>query len=482
MGERKRLGFLNASAARLQYHKASFHLRMRFPCTLFLVLLSLTARAESAGVGVVFLKESAAPFDSAAFAASRQISEQLDDDAKAGALTLLPSVFGRIPVVQSRSSSVKLMYRAQRALDGLRFAQATKSLREILDECTDDPLTVDAALFNEALSKLATTLFRLSEEKEAKKLLTDLARQAPDASIPEDAAPFFRLEFDKAKQRVAKLPQYPLSIEGPEDAWVSIDGRLTGMLPLGELRLTKGMHHVRVALTTSEGKTLGFGRSVAMTEPKKITAKLSPITKNKVVTGKVELAQNNTIDDGTFARLVSHAKVTGADYVLVVLLAANAKAEGAPSFYSALFSAKRNAVAALPAVTPASGKLRDWNDALLSQLRTFVGVSEIPHSLTVQPIPVVPTKADDVPLAKATPAPVKAPTPPTSPVDAALVAQSAPKAPLVGDEPAPTVSKPVPTWVWIAGGIGAAAAIGVGGYFVYSAASKPVSGTVTATW
>ncbi len=454
----------------------------RLSCTLVFVFFSLTAQAESAAVGVVFLKESAAPFDSAAFASARQVSDQLDEDANAGTLTVLPSVFGRIPVIQSRSSSVKLMYRAQRALDGLRFAQATKSLRAIIDECTDDPLTVDAALFSDALSKLATTLFRQSEEKEAKKLLTDLARQAPDASVPEDAAPFFRLEFEKAKQRVAKLPQYALSIEGPAGAWVSIDGRLTGTLPLDDQRLTKGIHHLRIALSTAEGKTFGFARAVSMTETKKITVKLSPITKNKVVTGKVELAPNNTIDDTTFAKLVSHAKVTGADHVLLVLLASEGKTEGAPVFYSALFSARRNAVAALPAVTSASGQLRDWNDALLSQLRSFVGVSETPHSLTVQPIPTVPQKDDDVPLAKTTPGSVKTPTPAASPVDTALVAKSAPKAPLVGAEPAPTVSKPVPTWVWIAGGIGAAAAIGVGGYFVYSAASKPVSGTVTATW
>jgi hypothetical protein len=40
----------------------------------------------------------------------------------------------------------------------------------------------------------------------------------------------------------------------------------------------------------------------------------------------------------------------------------------------------------------------------------------------------------------------------------------------------------VPAWVWIATGVVVAAGAGVGIYFGYQAANKPVTGTVTATW
>lgn len=40
----------------------------------------------------------------------------------------------------------------------------------------------------------------------------------------------------------------------------------------------------------------------------------------------------------------------------------------------------------------------------------------------------------------------------------------------------------VPVWVWVVAGVAVAAGAGVGGYFAISSATRPVSGTVTATW
>jgi hypothetical protein len=40
----------------------------------------------------------------------------------------------------------------------------------------------------------------------------------------------------------------------------------------------------------------------------------------------------------------------------------------------------------------------------------------------------------------------------------------------------------VPVWVWVVTGVVVAAGVGVGGYFGYTAITRPVSGTVTATW
>ena len=50
-----------------------------------------------------------------------------------------------------------------------------------------------------------------------------------------------------------------------------------------------------------------------------------------------------------------------------------------------------------------------------------------------------------------------------------------------GNKP-PEVKSGVPAWVWIVTGVAVAAGAGVGGYFGISAATKPVTGTVTATW
>jgi hypothetical protein len=49
-------------------------------------------------------------------------------------------------------------------------------------------------------------------------------------------------------------------------------------------------------------------------------------------------------------------------------------------------------------------------------------------------------------------------------------------------EPPPTVKPSVPTWVWVVAGGVAVAGAGVGAYFGIREATRPVTGTVTASW
>jgi hypothetical protein len=54
---------------------------------------------------------------------------------------------------------------------------------------------------------------------------------------------------------------------------------------------------------------------------------------------------------------------------------------------------------------------------------------------------------------------------------------------LVDSGPPPRLaSEGLPPWVWVVVGVGVAAGIGVGTYAVIATASRPVTGTVTATW
>ena len=56
-------------------------------------------------------------------------------------------------------------------------------------------------------------------------------------------------------------------------------------------------------------------------------------------------------------------------------------------------------------------------------------------------------------------------------------------APDLGEKPPEKeVKSGVPVWVWVVTGVAVAAGAGVGGYFGITALTKPVTGTVTATW
>jgi hypothetical protein len=70
--------------------------------------------------------------------------------------------------------------------------------------------------------------------------------------------------------------------------------------------------------------------------------------------------------------------------------------------------------------------------------------------------------------------------PPAGRVIAPLAGSAAP--PSRSDELDGTMKKGVPKWVWFAVGGVVLAGAGVGGYFGYQAATRPVTGTATATW
>jgi hypothetical protein len=393
--------------------------------------------------------------------------------AQTESLRAPPVMFSPTAAVKRSLEASALAKQADASLEGLRLEQAATKLKSLLALAQANPLAVDAQLFEETLVKLSSTFFRLSEEKEAKKLLADLARQSSRQLPPDGAAPFFALELSKAKERVAKLEQFPLSIDGPEQALAFVDGTLLGHLPLRQVPVTQGVHHIRVIETTAQGDTTAFAKSIHVKEPLQFRVNLSAVERSRALRSTVALSSDFGIDDLTLSQLSTLARAAEVSHIAVARIDTAATPTDSTAFL-ALYALANGSVAALPALSfrgsQDSSKAAVRN-ALSEQLKSFSAVSALPHYLRAARAATktsVPTER----AASMTPQIAAGPTSlPTKDVPVDLASP-----------PPATASKSVPTWVIIAGSVAAAAAVGVGSYVIYSAASRPVTGTVTATW
>lgn len=386
----------------------------------------------------------------------------------------------------------------KKAFEDLRFEDATNNLKKGIEGLLADPATADFEAIIDAHVKLAAAYFRMGEEKDAKTALLDLARLSPQYQLPPGYPPVFVREFDKAKKRLDKQPRGQVSIEGPGGATAFLDGRDLGMVPVLEENVPAGAHYVKV----EGGKGERFGQVVdvkgALVKVKaSFGAERAPVERapvNAVQDPKISA----TVDDGTKERLTGYANAVKADFALVGYVYRTSDTQLTAG--TALFAVKKGLFAALAPVSfdtdvlTANTESFKLCDELVKRTGALGGASALPLNLaskvakTGTGVAKVDTKAKN-------PDDVEAVTPTSKKV--VLVPKDDTRkldntsTPIDLEKKDDTTTTPpggevkkggVPVWVWIVAGAAVAAGAGVGGYFGYQALTKPVTGTVTATW
>jgi hypothetical protein len=380
----------------------------------------------------------------------------------------------------------------RKAFEDLRFDDAVTSFKKGIAAMLADPATADYEGVTDAYVKLAAAFFRKGEEKDAKAALLDLARFNPTYALPPGYPPVFQREFDKAKKRLDKQPKGQVSIEGPAGSTAFLDGRDLGMVPVLEENVPAGAHYVKV----EGGKGDRFGQVIEMKGALvKVKASFSSSGGDRApVTAPVDPKIASTIDEPTHQRLSGYLKSTNADYALVGYVYKTGDTQLTAG--TALYSVKKSAFAALEPVgfdtevLTANTEAFKLVDAVVLKLATFGSSAALPLNLASKPAKAG-TGGVAVVAAKTTtdPEDVEAATPKEKKPVLTPEQKATDDGPVVDvnehvAEKPPEVksSGGVPTWVWVVTGVAVAAGAGVGGYFIISEATKPVTGTVTASW
>lgn len=382
-----------------------------------------------------------------------------------------------------------------KAFDDLRFDDAVASLKKGIGAMLADPATADYEAVTDAYVKLSAAYFRKGEEKDAKGALLDLARFNPSFQLPPGYPPVFQREFEKAKKRLDKQPKGQVSIEGPAGATAFLDGRDLGMVPVLEENVPAGAHYVKV----EAGKGDKFGQVIDVKGGLvKVKAAFSSGGGERApVTGPVDPKISQTIDDATQGRLSAYLKSSNADYAVVGYVYKTGDTQ--LTCGSALYSVKKNAFAALDAVAfdtevlTANTEAFKLADGVVLKLASFGASAALPLNLASRTakagtsgvaVAVGPVDPEDLDAATPKSKPVLTPTERPFEKKSTVVDIAGDGTDHLGEKP-PEVKKPsggVPVWVWVVAGVAVAGGAAAGGYFAISAATKPVTGTVTATW
>lgn len=384
----------------------------------------------------------------------------------------------------------------KKAFDELRFEDAVTNLRKGIEGMLGDPATADYESVTDAYVKLAASAFRMGEEKEAKTALLDFARFAPTYELSAGFPPVFQREFEKAKKRLEKQPKGGISIDGPSGSTAFINGRDLGMVPISDEVVPSGTHYVKVEGPKGEK----WGQAVNVTGGSvKVKASFgSAVERAPVVAQKPSIPETNiaaSLDTGAPARLTSYLKAVNAEWALVGYVYKTSDSQLTAG--TALFSLRRSQFSALTPVSfdtdvlTANTEAFKIGEELATRLMSFGTAASLPFNLAARP-----AKAGTTTVARK-----DAPTSNTEDLDlAAPVSKKVALTPRAEPQPevkqvvldetpvdlaekAPEAAKSgVPAWVWVVTGVAVAAGAGVGGYFGITALTKPVTGTVTATW
>jgi hypothetical protein len=413
--------------------------------------------------------------DAATDEAATTFTQLANDELKARTDTVdfiaAPQVKGTPAPAVRRGPTPEVMaalHSGTKAFDELRFDDAIRDLRRGIDGLLSDPATADFAALHEANVKLAASYFRAGAEKEAKAALIDLARLSPTAVLPSGFPPVFQRELEKARKRLEKAPHGQISVEGPSGSTAFIDGRDVGLVPALDENLAAGLHYLRVE--GSRGERWGQAVEVKAGVTKVRALFMNSTADRAPVNIAFDPRISSPVDDPMVARLQAYTKAAGADFALfgVVLRLNDTQLQAS----GALYSLKRNAVSLLTpvafdsAVLTANTEVFNLGDEAIRRAISF-GIA------TALPIDLMLHKAQSA-AAVAPPAltPRPRPLPPSALVPGPTQATVA----------APDVKTGVPAWVWVVTGIVAAGGAAVGGYFVVSNVTRPVTGTVNATW
>jgi hypothetical protein len=473
---------------------------------IILLAASIASAADRPKVVVVPFSVGEGASDSAATKFTRLVNEELktrDDVMEVVAAPAMKAAPAEKPAAAKKSApspeAVAALESGKKALADLRFDEAIVALKKGIDLSLADPATADYPAVLEAYISLGVSAFRQGDEKEATSALFHLARLDPNYQLPAGYPPVFGREFEKAKKKVDKQVKGSLSVEGPPGSTAFVDGRDLGMLPVLEENLAPGAHYVKVEGSRGER----FGQ---MVEVKNAVAKVraafagSAAAASRDPAALANPAVGRSVDDALAGRLTTWAKSVGADYALVGIIYRTGDQQLTAG--TALYSARKQGFSALPSigfdsdVLTANVEAYKLADALQDKIASFT-FSSLPIALVTKSVKAsgssVTTNVGDVAAVVADRKAVK----PKGDAEKTMLTPSGGEVRALErksnfvdtdqkpDEPPPTEVKSsggVPAWVWVVAGVGVAAGAGVGGFFVYKEVSRPVTGTVTATW
>lgn len=464
------------------------------------VLLLLPLGALAANPKVVVLPFTAG--EGATEVAAGKFTTLLTDELKSRDdsvdLVAAPAAAKPSPKAQAAAArnekAVAALENGKKAVEALEFEAGLVELKKGLDGAFADPATMDFQQVIEAEVALAVAAFRLGNQKETSNALAVVARLDPEHSLGSGYPPVFTRELEKAKHKIAKLPRASLSIDGPSGSIAFLDGKQLGAVPQTAENLPSGPHWVKVEGPQGER----FGQSLELK---------SGLSKVKAVFaggggggggegGVAEPRLAAAVDASTVQRIGTWVQAAGAEFALVGLVYRTGEQQLTAGL--AVYNAQTRGLAPLPAM-PFDAEVLTANveafrlaDELQKRTDGWPGNAALPLLLVTKPVysksgsgpsivvsdvtVVTPerraVRPRDVEKTELTPAPREIPG------GNQVVDATEPVPP----EPPGEIKKGIPTWVWIVAGVGVAAGAGVGGYFAISNATKPVTGTVTASW
>lgn len=396
------------------------------------------------------------------------------------------------------AEAIAALEAGKKATEANKFEEAAEKLKKGLDLMLADPATSDDARVVESLLALAVAAFRQGDDKQAQTALISLARWDPKFVIPPGYPPVFGREFEKAKKKLSRQPKGALSIEGPAGAVAFVDGREVGKVPVLDENLAAGPHYVRVESASGQR----FGQVVdikgGVSRVKAVFQGERPASDGL---GPEVPMVGPVIDEKQANRLAVVARNLGADYLVLGWVYRSGEQELVAN--TALYSLQKKGVSALTPMTfdaevlTANVEAFKVVDEIVRRVNNFGTPDSYPVPLKSKPIfkvgskspavAAVPKDTDPVTPARRPPTGKTALTP--APDVRALAGTSERFDPVkpgrlqVEDAaPEPELKKSLPPWAWVAIGIGAAAVVGTGSYFIVAHANRPVTGTVTATW
>ena len=388
---------------------------------------------------------------------------------------------------------LEVIQAGQDALAELRFDEAIEKLKAGIDAQLSAPAFALFDKVKEAQLSLAQACFRTQDDRGTKDAFVALARMDPSFTLEDGRfPPAFSSELEKARKRLAKAGKGSVTVEGPAGSAAFLDGRELGPVP-ATVEVPLGQHFVRV--DGPGGERFGQALDLQGKEGKVRAVFTGGGARASAPAGEGgDPFPSPVLDVNAVYRMVQLCKSAGARYALVGLVYKSSGSQLTAN--TALFSVQRQGFMVLKPQPFDAEFLTSNVDAyrlgtqVAEAVKDFPAPSPLPHSLAGKASSGVaaPDAPVDVEVKVATRESGKpAPLPPPRPAGDRVVYPPA--------NPAPYETGPLPPrdtsvsqqeggaawWVWALVGVGVAGAVGGAAYGI-SQATKPVTGTVTATW
>jgi len=135
---------------------------------------------------------------------------------------------------------------AYSAMEAKQFSEARVLFQKAIELALKQPERANFRQIWDAHVAWAVASVEDGKEEEGRTALRALARLNPHHSLPRDLPPVFEREFERAKNWANRLPKSSLSIDSPEGALVSLNGRPVGIAPVVVHRLPRGTHYISI--------------------------------------------------------------------------------------------------------------------------------------------------------------------------------------------------------------------------------------------